>query len=209
MLTLYGKPKSRSLRVSWTLEELDVDWDYFLVDFNSGAKRDPEFLAVSPQGKVPVLKDGDLVLIESAAICMFLAEKYGDGRLLPKRGSDLSGLHHQWVSFITNELEQPLWSIGKHKFALPESLRIPEMVETANWEFNKALKTVELWLPESGMVLGQQFTVADILLTHTLNWAVGFEQTLTPKAAAYRQRVKSRPALASALGKELAAAKKI
>lgn len=205
MITLYGSPRSRSLRVSWTLEELDLDWDYWLVDFTTGGHRDKDFLAINPQGKVPALQDGELVLTESAAICLYLAEKYGEGRLLPQAGSDNAGRHHQWVSFIVSELEQPLWTIGKHKFALPEEQRVPAMIKTAMWEFDKAMNQAEQWIPEEGMLLGQQFTVADILLAHTLNWAAKFEQVLPPKAEAYRQRLSRRPAMGSALSKEMAA----
>ncbi len=206
MITLFGVPRSRSLRVSWTLEELGLDWSYQYIDFSRGAHKDAEFLALNPAGKVPALKDGDLLLTESAAICLYLAEKYGDRKLLPQPGGDESGVFHRWVSFIICELEQPLWSIGKHKFALPEEQRIPQMLSVGSWEFNKAANIAELWTPEQGFLLGETFTVADILLGHTLNWAVRFDQVLPSKLAAYRERVSARPALSNALNKELAGA---
>ncbi len=206
MIKLYGVPRSRSLRVSWTLEELGLDWQYHYINFAKGDSRSPDFLAVNPCGKVPALVDDELVLTESAAIVLHLAEKYGDRKLLPQSGSDASALHHQWVSFIITELEQPLWTIGKHKFALPEELRQESMFAVAKWEFDKAAAIAENWLPESDFLLGDEFSAADILLAHTLVWATRFEQSIPPKLAAYRARVSKRPAMAKALAKEMAGA---
>jgi glutathione S-transferase len=204
-ITLYGAPNSRSLRVAWTLEELGLDWDYHYIDFSKAAHRAPEFLAVNPAGKVPALQDGDLVLIESSAICLYLAEQYGNGCLLPERGSRQRALHQQWVSFIISELEQPLWSLGKHKFALPEQWRVAQMLEIAPKEFDQALAVAETWIPQEGMLLGKDLTVADILLAQTLVWARAFKQVLTPKASVYCDRLTARPQLGSARERELAA----
>jgi len=202
MITLYGVPRSRSLRVSWTLEELGLEWDYQFINFSKGDSRHPDFLAVNPCGKVPALIDNGNVITESAAIAVFLAEKYGKGRLLPKAGSDASALHHQWISFITNELEQPLWTIGKHKFAIPEELRLEAMFTVAKWEFDKAAAIAEQWLPDTPFLLGAEISVADILLAHTLSWATRFEQDIPPKLAHYRDRMTQRSAMATALAKE-------
>ena len=204
-ITLYGAPNTRSLRVAWTLEELGVPWDCHYIDFSQGAHRAPDFLALNPAGKVPALKDGDLVLIESAAICLYLAERYGQGRLLPRAGSKAQALHHQWVSFITCEIEQALWSIGKHKFALPAEWRVKAMLATAPKEFASALTVAELWIPENGFLLGDDLTVADILLAHTLIWARAFKQTLTPRADAFCDRMSERTQLTAAAAKEIAA----
>lgn len=206
MIKLYGVPRSRSLRVSWTLEELGLDWQYHFIDFAKGDSRSDAFLAVNPCGKVPALVENDLVITESAAIVLYLAEKHGDGILLPQAGSDASALHHQWVSFIICELEQPLWTIGKHKFALPEALRQQSMFAVAKWEFDKAAAIAENWLPDSEFLLGDNLSAADILLGHTLLWATRFEQEIPPKLAAYRDRVTARPAMSKALDKEMAGA---
>jgi glutathione S-transferase len=202
MIKLFGTPHSRSLRVSWVLEELGLDWQYERLDFSKGEHKSKAFLALNPSGKVPVLTDNELVITESAAIVLHLAEKYGGSQLLPERGSDVSAKHHQWVSFITNELEQPLWSIAKHKFALPADLRQAGMSSVATWEFNKAANIAENLLPDSDFLFGDDLMVADILLTHTLLWAISFKQTIPPKLAQYRDRVAARPAMAAAAQKE-------
>ncbi|WP_394205775.1 glutathione S-transferase family protein [Shewanella waksmanii] len=206
MITLFGIPRSRSLRVSWLLEELNLEWQYRHVNFANGDNKDPSFLAVNPCGKVPAMQDGDICLSESAAIVLYLAEKYGQGDFLPVAGSAESALHHKWVSYIICELEQPLWTMGKHKFALPQDIRQPSMLAVAKWEFDKAAAVAESWVPETGYLLGEQFTVADILLAHTLVWATRFEQDIPAKLLAYRDRVTARSAMQKGLDKELAAA---
>ncbi|MGF1760190.1 glutathione S-transferase family protein [Photobacterium sagamiensis] len=202
MITLFGYPRSRSLRVSWLLEELGLEWHYHLVDLAKGEHKSSSYLTLCPQGKVPTLKDGEIIICESSAICLYLAERY-NRHWLPEPGGAEAALHHQWVSFITTELEQPLWSMGKHKFALPEQIRLPEMLAVANWEFKKAAQTAERWLPVSDYLLGKSPSVADILLAHTLNWAVKFEQKLPPGLEKYRQNLSKRPALMRALNQEL------
>ncbi|MCL2915852.1 glutathione S-transferase family protein [Shewanella corallii] len=208
MITLYGIPRSRSLRISWILEELELDWNYQFIDFAQGDNRNPEFLAISPEGKVPALKDDGLVMTESAAIAYHLAEKYGNGDLLPAPGSDESALHHQWMSFIVTELEQPLWTMGKHKFALPEAYRHREFLGVAVFEFDKAAAIAEGWMPDSAFLLGEEISIADIMLAQTLMWASRFEQKIPPKLSAYMERMSKRASFTAALNKELAGAGK-
>ncbi|BDM65682.1 glutathione S-transferase [Shewanella sp. NFH-SH190041] len=206
MITLYGMPRSRSLRVSWLLEELELDWHYHFIDAAKGEHRSDAYLAINPCGKVPALTDDELVLTESAAIMLYLARKYGNGDLLPAPGTPESAKQLQWVSFIITELEQPLWTIGKHKFALPAELRCSDMINVAQYEFEQAAAIAENWLPQSPFLLGDELSVADLLLAHTLLWGTRFNQTISPALAQYRDRLAARPALARALNKELTAA---
>ena len=207
MITLHGTPRSRALRVSWLLEELNVEWRFRFINFAKGDNRSKDFLALNPSGKMPVIEDGDLVLTESAAILRYLAEKYGKGQFLPEPGTAQSAKHEEWVSFVICELEQALWSMGKHRFALPEEQRLTTMLPVATFEFDRAAKIAESWVPESGYLLGEQFTVADVLLTQTLMWATAFKQTIPVKLGAYLARVQTRPALIAVLEKTEAIAK--
>jgi len=203
MLTLFGTPRSRSLRVSWLLEELKLPWQYRFIDFGKGLQRQADFLAISPEGKVPVLQDDTVVLTESAAICLYIAQKYGQGSWLPAAGSAQSAQHWQWCSFIISELEQGLWTMAKHKFALPEAQRCPAVIETGLWEFNKAAQTAAIWLKDSPFTCGTEPLVADILLAHTLNWAVKSGCELPQNLDAFRKAMSSRPAMRVALDKEI------
>src|SRR5262245_6206158 len=116
MITLYGSGVSRWVRPYWLLQELDVPFEPKLVSVRKGEHRSPEFLAVNPFGKLPALVDGDLTLIESAAICTYLGDKYAEKALIPKTGTRARALHDQWVSFAITELEQPLWRIARNTF---------------------------------------------------------------------------------------------
>lgn len=205
MITLYSYPNSRSLRATWTLEELGVEYRCRHVALDKGEGQTPEHLARHPDGKVPVLEDGEFTLFESVPICRYLAEKYGDGALLPH---DLSARAQvdQWLSFIVTELEQPLWAQAKHQFALPQEKRIPAVLPTCAWEFQRALKALERRYHGQENLVGDTFTLADLFLTQTLTWAASMKHRLPEPLTIYRERHAKRPAMAKAMDREKSAA---
>ena len=77
MLKLYGGARSRASIVQWYLEELNIPYEFVLLDLPAGEHQQPEYLAINPMGKVPAIVDGDFQLWESGAIILYLAEKYG------------------------------------------------------------------------------------------------------------------------------------
>lgn len=160
---------------------------------------------MNPAGKVPAFRHGDLVLTESAAICNYIAEQSPEKGLVPVSGSAERGLYDQWMFFAMSELEQPLWSMGKHRFALPEEQRIPKMQEVARWEFDRALELLRIGLGEKTYILGENFSVADILIGQTLFWARTFKVPFEAEnLVAYNDRLRARPAFqrVRALAKE-------
>lgn len=206
MITLYSFPASRSLRVAWTLEELGLEYECRHVDLGGGEGQTEAFLARHPDGKVPALEDGGLTLFESGAICRYLADRYGEpGGLLPASLEDRARVD-QWLFFIIGELEQALWTQAKHKFALPGEQRVPAVLPTAAWEFQRAIRALERRFDGEGWLVGDHFTLADLLLAHTLGWATQFKKRLPPALEAYRQRASARPALARARERERTAA---
>jgi len=124
----------------WGLKELDADFEFVPVNLAVGEHRRPEFLRLNPAGKVPVLVDGDLVLTESAAIVMYLADKYREKQLLP---ADLNerAQAYRWTLFAVTELEQPLWRMTRHTFLYPEAKRLPQDITLAREEFT-AMATI-------------------------------------------------------------------
>ena len=198
-MKLYGYPNSRATRALWALEEAQAEYDYVHVDVKAGAGKDPKYLAINPGGKVPTLVDGDLVITESAAICLYVGEKYPQSGLLPPSGAPERALCYRWICFTISELEQPLWTIAKHRFVLPEEKRVPAVLQTAFWEFSVAAKVFAEGLGDRRYAVGESFTAADILLGHTLAWAtsarieLGDEQLKT-----YADHVLDRPALVRA-----------
>ena len=198
-MKLYGYPNSRATRALWALEEAQAEYDYVHVDVKAGAGKDQNYRAINPGGKVPTLVDGDLVITESAAICLYIGEKYPQSGLLPPSGAPERALCYRWICFAISELEQPLWTIAKHRFVLPEEKRVPAVLQTAFWEFSVAAKVFAEGLGDRRYAVGESFTAADILLGHTLAWAtsariaLGDEQLKT-----YADHVLDRPALVRA-----------
>ena len=123
--------------------------------------------------------------------------------------------HRQWLerehpeAFVSGEalervlaeLEQPLWSKGKHMFALPEEYRIPAMFDTAKFEFDKAARTLDhlLGKEDREFAIGNSFCSVDILLAHTFNWAIRFEFDVPERFVALRDRHYARPAAQRAM----------
>ncbi|MCP5152726.1 MAG: glutathione S-transferase family protein [Ectothiorhodospiraceae bacterium] len=200
---VYGCPNTRSVRVVWALEEAGARYDYTRIDLGQGQGQSPEFLKVNPGGKVPALIDGDDVITESAAICVWVGERFPEARLVPAVGTAARASFLRWLCFAVTELEQALWTIAKHKFALPEERRVPAIIDTARWEYARAMSVLDEGLDGREFIAGERFSVADILVAHTLAWgrkaASGLE---TPKVAAYGDRLLARPALARARERE-------
>jgi glutathione S-transferase len=203
MLKVYGFPNSRSARVVWMLEEIGIDYDYESVDLMSGAGLRPPFIDVNPGGKVPVLVDDGFVLTESAAICTYLGDQFPDSGLVPAPGTLERARYLQWCFFVIGELEQPLWTIAKHRFAIPEKRRVPAVIDTAVWEFGVAAKVLNIGLDDREFIAGDHFTAADILVAHTLGWAQAFQVPLVhERLEIYAERLLGRPACARSRDRE-------
>ena len=203
MLKLYGCPNTRSLRAAWALEEVGAEYEFQTVLLLKGEGRRPSFLRVNPAGKVPVLVDGDLVLSESAAICTYIGDLFPASGLTPHWGTQDRARYNQWVAFAIAELEQPLSTIAKHRFALPEELRVPHVEDAAKWEFGRACRVLEKGLADRDYIIGDRFTAADILLVHILAWADSARVPVeAPALNVYAERLRARPALPRARARE-------
>lgn len=167
-ITLYEFSPTRSDRVRWTLRELDLPFD-------SRAGRElfhsPEVTAISPLGKLPALIDDDRPLFESAAICTWLADRHPERGLIARSGSWERALHDQWVSFCLAELEAHLWSTARNTFLYPEGRRVSAVVEQNAEEGRRSLAVLDRHLTGTPFLVGGAFSVADIILGFTVNWA--------------------------------------
>jgi glutathione S-transferase len=205
MLTVYGCANTRSSRVLWALEEAGAEYEYLAIDLRAGAGWQPEYLALNPGGKVPTLVDGELVLTESAAICTYIGDCFPGSRLTPLVGSSERAQYNQWCYFALSELEQPLWTLAKHTFALPERRRVAAVLDTARWEFSVAAKVLAAGLGRREFIVGDRFTAADILIAHALGWARAWKLPLEhDHLAAYADRLLARPAWARTQERERA-----
>jgi glutathione S-transferase len=169
-MKLYGFGPTRSLRALWGLRELGVEFEFVPVNLLAGENRRPEFLALNPAGKLPVLVDGDSVITESAAIVLYLAEKYPDKRLLPADLTERAQVY-RWVMFAMTELEQPLWRIAKHTFILPEDKRLPQDVALAREDFAIMARVLERHMEGRRFIVGDRVTVADCVTAYLMDWA--------------------------------------
>ena len=192
-MRLYEFAPTRSVRARWTLQELGVDFDAITVNLMVGDQKRPEFLAINPAGKVPVLVDGDLVLTESVAIVVYLADKYPASGFLPKDAEGRASAM-RWLLFTATELEQPLWRISKHTAIFPENKRLPADVGLAREEFTAMAEIIDRHMIDREFVVGDSATVADFVLAYTLDWAqlVGLLDPW-PRLEGYMLRMYDRP----------------
>jgi glutathione S-transferase len=192
-MKLYEFGPTRSIRVRWTLQELGVDFEPIRINLMAGEHQRPEFLKINPAGKIPVLIDRDLVLTESVAIVLYLAEKYSNKGLLPVN-LDQRAQVNRWLLFAATELEQPLWRISRHTLLYPQAQRLPGDVMIASREFKDMARVLEKHMQGREYVVGDRVTVADFVLAYTLDW--GNEDKLLgecPQLLAYMKRMYARP----------------
>ncbi len=203
-MKLYGFGPTRTLRPLWALQELGVDFEYVPVDLPGGGARAPSFLALNPAAKVPVLVDGDLVLTESVAIVLYLAEKFPEAKLMPEDPKERADAY-RWLMFTATELEQPLWRIAKHTSLYPPEKRVPGDVPRAQEDFAAMAKVMQAHLRGRTFVVGSHVTMADFVLAYTLDWA-GEAGLLGDFAElrAYVDRMYARPKAAPRIKAELA-----
>lgn len=194
MIKLYGFGLTRWFKPYWTLKELNVPFEEVPIRIGKGENRDPKFLAISPFGKLPVMEDDGFVLLESAAICTYLADKYGDRGLVPKPGTRDRARYDQWMAFTVADLEQPLWRLTRHVRVLPEARRSPAELALAKEDFATVAKTLESQIGD--YLVGDRFSVADIAMTYTLRWAELYDGLLKPfpKLIDYAAKHSARPA---------------
>ncbi len=206
-MKIYGYPSTRSTRVLWAAEEVGIEYEFIPIDLGKGAGRQPDYLQINPGGKVPALVDDGIILTESAAICTYLGERFPESGLVPAAGTIERARYLQWCFFVIGELEQPLWTLAKHTFALPPAQRVPEVKATARWEFERAADVLAAGLGDREFILGARFSAADILIAHTLGWAKSADASFPqPNLGTYLERVSSRAALTRARQREAAAA---
>lgn len=169
MMKLYGTPPTRTLRVIWMLNELGLEYEQVPVD-HARRHLQPDFLALNPAAKVPVLVDGDQIITESAAIQLYLAEKYPQAGFIPSAVEERAQMY-RWIFFLMTEIEPPLWRIARHTFLYPDEMRIPQDVDLARQECREMLTVLERHMHEREYFVGDRLSVADFNAAYTLDWA--------------------------------------
>jgi glutathione S-transferase len=192
-MRLYEFAPTRSIRVRWVLQELGIDFESVTVNIEAGEHHHSEFLKLSPAGRVPVLVDDDLVLTESVAILLYLAEKYVHKGLLPTDIKQRSQVY-RWLLFTTAEIEQPLWRIWYHTAVYPKHQRLSAEVSLARQDFTELVAVMEEHMHGRQFIVGDTVTVADFASAYTLDWANELQLLdECPQLLQYIERMYARP----------------
>ena len=194
MLQLYGNPRSRAMRCLWMLEE--VGRPYQLVEKTTRADdlQTAEYLRLNPNARIPTLVDGDLVLWESMAINLYLAQKY-DGPM-HCAGPEVLGLAAQWSFWAVLEIEHLLLNLLEHRALLVEFARDPSVTERNELLLKKPLGVLNDALAARGYLAGNSFTVADLNVAGILMWAKMAQMDLSayPELTRWLDACLARPA---------------
>lgn len=197
-MKLYRVGGSRSNRVQWMLEELGVTVELQTLDFRKGELRSEAHLLRHPHGLVPAFEDEGLSLIESSAICLYLADKYPDKKLAPAVGTKERAKYYQWCVYAPATLDEKTVAAFFHTVVYPADQRDPKVVERARELWGHAANVLEPVVAHSPYLLGE-FSAADVV--------VGYAVTLAARIglleghavlAAYAKRLSERPAFARA-----------
>lgn len=192
-MKLFWSPNTRASRVVWMLEEAGVPYDRVLVDISDpDTPRDREFAAASPMGKVPALADGDVRMADSAAICIYVADRYPACGLAPPVDHPTRGAYLYWMLFTPGVMEP----------ALSERFRGSEPNRFSNgWgDFDAMVDTLVNGLEAGPWLLGDAFSAADVMVGS----GVLFMQELdvlpdSERLSAYAERCAARPDYAAAM----------
>lgn len=188
MITLYHHPFSRAAGTIWALEEIGQPYELKFVDLMKGGQKSAEILTINPMGKLPILTDGEAVVTEAAAICLYLADRYAIGRLAPALDDPKRGTYLRWSLFAPSVIE-------------PGSI-----AKSSNWEckpgqvgwgeYDVMVQAIETALKGRDYVLGDTFSMADVILGGTLRFMLKFKMIdARPLFLAYDDRIGQRPAL--------------
>jgi glutathione S-transferase len=199
-IVLYHHPFSRASNVVWMLEEVGVDYELRFVDILKGAHKADDLVALNPMGKLPILVDGDAVVTESAAIGLYLADRYSLGRLAPAPDDPARATYLRWSLFAPSVIEPGSLAKASSWTFKPSQ---------AGWgDYDAMLRAMQSALSGRDFVLGDRFSMADVIFGGTLRFMLRFKMLEpTPVFTAYDERLGARPALKRADARNLAIVK--
>lgn len=171
-IKLFEHPPTRSARCRWILGEVGTEYESVEGLDVIGSDKLKE---IHPLGKVPAAVIDGKPLIESAVISTYIADQFPEKELVAKPGTWSRALHDQWTCFCLSEMEAWLWSTAVNKFVLPEEERIPVVYEQNAKLFSASAAVVDQALKEKNYLVDNRFSVTDIIVGFTINWANNWE----------------------------------
>jgi glutathione S-transferase len=197
-LRIYGIARTRAYRALWVAMELGLDYEHLPIEIGHAGARSPEFLAINPNGRLPVIVDDGFVLFESLAITLYLAKKHSLGKLYP---GTLEGEARawQWSFWAIAEVDRGvnIWSL--HAVRLPPQERNVALREEALKVIAAPFKVLDTALVKTPYLLGDDFTVADLNVAAVISRAVDMDLSHVPSLKAWLTRCLDRPAARAAL----------
>ncbi|MCR9277361.1 MAG: glutathione S-transferase family protein [Pseudomonadaceae bacterium] len=199
-ITIYGQSGSRALRALWMAEELGIDYEHVPTTFAKQAK-EPEFLAINPNGRVPTLVDGELTVWESMAINLHLARRFG-GPLAPSDDTELTLAEH-WSFWVMTEVEKTLLQAMFHGTGMFGVEKSQDKVAEQLALLDRPLAVLNDVLADKEYLVGNRFTVADLNVASVMVFAEFINETFEAYAnvQAWLARCYGRDALARAKAK--------
>jgi glutathione S-transferase len=198
VITLYHAPRTRSLRIVWLLEELQVPYRIASVEF---APPKTPFSQKAPFGKLPAIEDGDVTMFESGAIVEYVLERYGEGRLAPAPGTPERAAFLQWIHFAEGTAFPGLANLAWHVMFKGDAEKMPDAIADYRSWATSALQVVDKALEGKTYLLASGFSAADVMMGYTVAVAKWFG-ILTDSYAnlwPYVARLEERPAFQKAL----------
>ena len=192
MLRLYGAARSRAMRTLWMLGELGLDYDHKDYLPRAPETRTPEFRALNPNGRVPVIDDDGFVLSESMAINLYLAKKH-KSPLYPSDPRN-EALAWQWSLWETDRLDRQLVNYVRHTTEFPEAERKKEIAEAAWQQVTESFDVLEAALAKAQWLAGPAFSVGDLNVAAALYRALSIDTGKWPRTQAWLRRCWERPA---------------
>lgn len=173
-MKLFGFKGTRSNRVEWMLHEVGASYELVKVDLRAGAHKSPDHVGRHAHGLVPAFEDGDVRIIESAAACLYLADKFADKGLAPAPSSPERARYYQFAFYAVSTLDESVVPLYFQKVVFPPERRKQEVVDAKmpTWETAADFLTRELG--ENPYLLGKSFSAADVI--------VGYDLALAAKA---------------------------
>ncbi len=197
-LRIYGIARTRAFRALWMAKELGLDYEHLPIEIGDAGARSPEFLAINPNGRLPVIIDDRFVLFESLAITLYLAKKHASGKLYPAT-LEAEAKAWQWSFWAISEVDRGvnIWSL--HAVRLPPAERDAAKREEALMVLAAPFKVLDAALAAQPYLLGGEFTVADLNVAAVISRAIDMDLSALPDLKAWLTRCLERPAARAAL----------
>lgn len=204
MYALYYYPDNASTFPHMLLRELGVPFELRLVDRKQNAQRSADYLKLNPQGLIPVLVDGALVLSETAAIALHLVDRHPEAGLAPPFGSAERAQFYRWMMYLTNTVQPEHLKRAYPDRHVGDPAAVPDVRATAIRRLDAQFDHIAAELGDGPWLLGARFSAVDLFLLMMVMWTSRMPRPATqlPAIAAHTARVMARPAVRAALEAE-------